>query len=298
MTSKQSQFKSKLKSSLKLIRTYMLLIIITVLVVVLLRVFVFASFTIPSNSMEPTILSGDKILVNKLSFGARLINILDFQPDTNLTRVKGLRNIQHNDVLVFNFPHTKSWDKIEMNLNCYYVKRCIGLPGDTLSIINGFYHVAGCSDTLGVYSEQKRLSLMGHQELASMKGIYKTYPFRADYNWNIKDFGPLYIPGEADCLKIDTMNIKLYKKLIENETKKSISIQDGIVYLDSVSISEYTFNQNYYFLGGDNGLNSQDSRYWGLLPEYCIVGVASHIWVSKRPSTGEYRTDRFFKKIQ
>ena len=58
------------------------------------------------------------------------------------------------------------------------------------------------------------------------------------------------------------------------------------------------FMRNYYFMGGDNCYNSQDSRYWGPLPEEYIVGKATLIWKSKNGVTDEIRMDRIFKKIK
>ena len=51
-------------------------------------------------------------------------------------------------------------------------------------------------------------------------------------------------------------------------------------------------------MAGDKGMNSQDSRYWGLLPEEYIVGKAAFIWKSADPYTGRFRWERFMKKIE
>lgn len=68
--------------------------------------------------------------------------------------------------------------------------------------------------------------------------------------------------------------------------------------LNGEPIREYRFLKNYYFMAGDKGLNSQDSRYWGLLPEEYIVGKAAFVWKSVDPYTGKLRWDRFMKKIE
>ena len=60
---------------------------------------------------------------------------------------------------------------------------------------------------------------------------------------------------------------------------------------DSV-ITSYQFCKNYYFVAGDHGEKSQDLRYWGLLPEEYIVGVASRIWKSEDSYTGDICWDR------
>lgn len=62
-------------------------------------------------------------------------------------------------------------------------------------------------------------------------------------------------------------------------------------------INGYRLRKNYYFMAGDNGMNSQDSRYWGMLPEEYIVGKAWIIWKSVDPYTDKFRWDRFLKVI-
>lgn len=290
--------KLKLKSLLKSIGFYIALIVVTVFLVVLIRVFVFAVFTIPSNSMAPSILTGDKILVNKLLFGGRIHDIFNSSSETQIRRVKGMREIKHNDILVFNFPYKKSWNKIEIDFNQYYVKRCIALPGDVVKIKNGFYKISGYSEPLGLISSQKKLSQTSDENLMQIEGIYNTFPYDPIHNWNIKSFGPLHIPKKGDSIHINTENFTIYKKLIEDETKGELSIKDHVVYLNSQKLDHYVFNTNYYFLVGDNGLDSQDSRYWGMLPEYCIVGVVTRIWSSIDPHTSKYRTDRILKKVR
>lgn len=113
---------------------YYLCLLIVVLIV--LQVFAFTSFKIPSDSMEPSLLDGDYILVDKCSGGARLSNVLDAvnKKEVNIHRMPGWRNFERNDVLVFNFPYPGRWDSIAFDVMRYYVKRCIAVPGDTLEI--------------------------------------------------------------------------------------------------------------------------------------------------------------------
>ncbi len=87
--------------------------------VLLLRSFLYEPFQIPSSSMEPTLLVGDYILVNKFNYGLRL-------PVTR-TKVLSLGEPERGDVVVFFPPH--------MN-DTYYIKRVIGLPGDVIRYRN------------------------------------------------------------------------------------------------------------------------------------------------------------------
>ncbi|MDZ3928192.1 signal peptidase I [Parabacteroides goldsteinii] len=118
------------------------------------QVFIFASFKIPSDSMEPGLITGDNILVWKPTVGPRIFNLFASMRNeqTEIYRIPGFKKIKRNDILVFNFPHPNSWDKIEMHILKYYIKRCVGIPGDTLSIRNGFFHVSSLIniDTLSV----------------------------------------------------------------------------------------------------------------------------------------------------
>ena len=72
---------------------------------------------------------------------------------------------------------------------------------------------------------------------------------------------------------------------------------DGVMLGDSL-ITEYVFQKNYYFVGGDNVMYSQDSRYWGLLPEEYIVGKATRIWKSVDLQEDTIRWERVWKKIR
>ena len=79
----------------------------------------------------------------------------------------------------------------------------------------------------------------------------------------------------------------LYRKLIEWEQGKKMYVKGDTVLLNDSVITSYQFRKNYYFVAGDHSENSQDSRYWGLLPEEYIVGVASRVWKSVDSYTGD-----------
>ena len=262
------------------------------------QVFLLASFRIPSDSMEPELVEGDFVAVWKPTLGARLFNLnatLRLE-QTAIHRVPGFRRVRRGDVLVFNFPHPNGWDKIEMHILKYYIKRCIGLPGDTLSIRDGRFRINGVREPLGNLGSQERIGQTPPEEFAD--GIYKAFPFDSAVGWNIRDFGPLYIPKAGDRIKMDRTGYALYRKLIAWEQKTEIEYRDSTVCLNGKPIQEYRFQKNYYFMAGDKGKNSQDSRYWGLLPEEYIVGKAAFIWKSVDPYTGQFRWERFMKKIE
>ena len=293
--------KKKIKKILKELVFYTVVLIVVLILVVCMRVFVFSSIiTIPSGSMEPAVLAGDRIIVNKQIPGPRVYkNLHQIRVDGKVQtkRFKGIRDIRRNDVIVFNFPYSAGWDKIDMDLNVFYLKRCVALPGDTFSIDNGIYRVSNCPDSLGYVFQQLELSQKSNVDFP--KVIWQSFPFDTlDYKWNIKDFGPLYIPSSGSTLTIDTLNYRLYRNLIEYETDKTLSIRNGSVYMNDEIIKTYTFRLNYYFMAGDYIYDSKDSRYWGLLPEDCIIGKAILVLRSTDMHSDKIRWDRFFKIIK
>lgn len=266
---------------------------------VALQIGLFSSFKIPGNSMEPELIAGDYVLVNKLTPGARIFNIFRSirGEQVDLFRLPGTNKIKRNDVIVFNYPYPNSWDKLEMNILKYYIKRCIGLPGDSVSIRNGYYKIQGLTQSLGSSRGQNKLSRQDNQRLKEMN-LYWSFPEDSLLGWNVKNFGPLYIPGKGDTIDMSRRHLSIYRKLIEWETQQTLSIdENGTIALSHVPISTYTFRTNYYFVAGDRVEDSQDSRYWGLLPESFIVGKAFLIWKSTDPLTESMRWNRVLRDI-
>jgi len=263
------------------------------------RFLAFETYIIPSDSMSPSIENGDYVLVNKLIPGIRFFENDKFTNNSKRAafwRTKGFRNIKNGDVLVFNYPYSKR-NKLTLNLNTHYVKRCIAIPGDTVFIINGFFKINSSIDTIGYYSQQLQLSLIEDKDINI--NILRSFPKKSKYHkWTIKNFGPLYVPQKGKTIDIDSVNIVFYRNLIEYETGYKIKNVDNIISLNDSIINKYTFLIDYYFMAGDNVIDSKDSRYWGLLPEDHIIGVAFLIWKSKDVQTGDFRWNRFFRQIE
>lgn len=269
-----------------------------VVLFIVMQVFCFSTFKIPSDSMAPVLITGDNVLVAKPILGARLFNIFASLrgEQTEIWRVPGFRMVKRNDVLVFNFPHPNNWSKIEMHILKYYIKRCIALPGDTLSISKGYYRVSGVKENLGNFDLQRRLSLLPTSEIDPV--VFSAFPYDSIMNWDIKDFGPLYIPKEGDKVVMNRINGIVYRKIIEWEQHGKIRIEGNKVFLNENLIQKYEFKKNYFFMAGDRILDSQDSRYWGLLPEEYIVGKAWIVWKSIDKYSGAFRWNRFLKEIK
>ena len=245
----------------------------------LLRAFAFDYFRIPSNSMCPTLRPGDEVVVNKLLMGARIYKEFDFDlngQELKAWRTKGVRPLRHNDIVVFNFPHHDNM--FSFVINNVFCKRIIALPGDSLSIINGHYVNNNFDEELGLKVEQDRLeqtpdSLFSEQMIA-------TIPYDADhFGWTIRNFGPMYIPRKGDTIELRAHEGPLYWMLVAWETGRSITWDwnTDTFYANGSPLLHHTFTHNYYFMAGDNVMDSSDSRYWGLVPEEYIVGIVSNV---------------------
>ena len=258
----------------------------------------FTSFRIPTDSMYPTLQPGDNILVNKCIMGARIFNIWDAaeEKEVEIYRLPGIGKVKRNDVLVFHYPYPHKNDSLSMHLLKYYVKRCIALPGDTMGIRKGHYYIKGINEPIGNIEAQKRIEKLQKENARGI--VMDTYPWDKYIDWTIQNFGPLHVPARGQMVVMDSTAVKLYRNLIEWEQKEKLTFQGKKVFLGDSLIQKYCFQENYYFMGGDYMENSKDSRYWGLLPEPYIVGVATRIWKSVDKSTGKIRWDRVMKKIE
>jgi signal peptidase I len=197
-----------------------------------LRSFLVEPFKIPSGSMIPTLLVGDLILVNKFTYGLRL-------PVLNVKITEGTAP-QRGDVMVFRYPPKPSLD---------YIKRVVGLPGDTVAYINKRLTINGQPVATNALPEFFDGDAMRYfKQFEEALGDKK-------HNLLNDDERPAFVPG-AD----------------------NFAGRDGCLY--SVEGVTCKVPQGHYFMMGDNRDNSLDSRYWGFVPEKNIVGRAFFVWMN------------------
>ena len=230
------------------------------------RIFIAESFKVPSDSMRPTLVPGDKIWVNKLLYGARIYTSFDFDDHAPLKcfRMPGLRDIRPNDVICFNYPlGYDKWTKIEFKINYVYCKRVVGTPGDTIGVTDGVTWNSNYDGTIGLLEEQLKIRETPDSILWRTK-FMGTMPFTMPM-WTMKNFGPLYIPQKGVTIELDSIGRAIYAPVIEYESG---------VWPDE-NVASHTFQHDYYFAFGDNSLDSNDSRYWGFIPEDFIIGIVA-----------------------
>ncbi|MFY0606900.1 MAG: signal peptidase I [Cyclobacteriaceae bacterium] len=130
----------------------------------------------------------------------------------------------------------------------------------------------------------------------------RIFPNTGTFPWNADNFGPLLIPGRGVKVEMTQENVDKYgSTILDYEGLEDVLINEGQLIIDGEAVSEYTFTKDYYFMMGDNRHNSEDSRYWGFVPEDNIVGEASFIWMSmdeKGSFLGKIRWSRLFNVIK
>ncbi len=207
-----------------------------ILIVFLLRSFLYEPFKIPSGSMVPSLLVGDFILVNKYTYGVRLPVLNKKIVDVNLP--------QRSDVMVFRYPENPSKD---------FIKRVVGLPGDTVSYRNKQLTINGKpipQESAGLFTDiDERMNMSQFEKYSEKLGdkphMMMVDPRRPSIDLrNVREF-----PNKNNCAY--------------NEEGMTCKVPPG-----------------HYFMMGDSRDNSDDGRYWGFVPEENIVGKAVLIWMN------------------
>jgi signal peptidase I len=342
-------------------------IVFAVIAATMIRTFFIEAYVIPSGSMESTLLVGDYLFVSKVNYGPRipmtplsfpfaqngmpLINIKSYSDIIKFPylRLPGLSNVKRGDVVVFNFPmqaDSPFYRPIDKEDN--YIKRCQGIPGDTLSIVNTQVYVnhkampnppesqpsyivhtdgnplnpqiisdlhifvanqISPTDYEMLMTRKSAATLKGYSNVKSVtdyfqpKGIFnpEEFPHDPHLKWNVDNYGPVIIPKKGWTVTLDSLTFPIYRRAIQVYENNKLEIDDNDIVINGKKSKTYTFKQNYYWMMGDNRHDSEDSRFWGFVPEDHIVGKALFIWMSS-DSTGRglnsIRWNRVFKGIR
>lgn len=152
-------------------------------------------------------------------------------------------------------------------------------------------------------SDEALAKFKNHPNVASItpnikeKGVRdpNVFPHDPNYNWNIDQFGPLYIPEEGKTIKINLDNLPLYKRVITEYEGNTLEVKGNQILINGKVTDQYTFKQNYYWMMGDNRHNSIDARAWGFVPFDHVVGKPVFIWMSWDGASP--RWERFFTTV-
>ncbi len=215
---------------------------IVVVAALLIRFFVFESFRVPTGSMVPTIYIGDMLFVNKYIYGLR--------PPFTKSHFFPLKKAERGEVVVFSFP-------LDPSIN--FVKRVVGLPGDTVRLDGRKITVNGAEIGRKFVREFKYIQTDGSERICDL--------------YEETNLGGVKYPV-------------LYSKTEPFETARGCRLCN----------SEFTVPDGMMFVMGDNRDNSSDSRYWGFVPMENLKGRPSLIWFSVS-SEGGFHLDRIGKWI-
>ncbi|MDX1334132.1 MAG: signal peptidase I, partial [Robiginitalea sp.] len=360
-------------------------------------------------SLERTLRIGDLLFVSKFHYGARIpmttvaapmvhdtlpvLGVRSYlkKPQLPYMRLPGFQKVSRNDLVVFSWPadtvrqffRAEAGVEKPIDKKSNYVKRCVGVPGDSLQVRDGYVFIngkklelpgrakpmwdyavyggkgvssrllteAGVDDFTRTYvtapltraqfeilsgphlrgantrpdgqieiltdagglsielirqagiasikevTPRQRIATLTDDMVASLRDRssidsvvrlletagepgYNIFPQDPRYPWNYDQLGPIYIPQKGTKVAISVETLPLYRKIIRDYEGNTVSISGNQVLINGNPADSYTFQQDYYWMMGDNRDHSEDSRAWGYVPADHIVGKPVFIWMS------------------
>ncbi|WP_201527938.1 signal peptidase I [Psychrobacter frigidicola] len=262
LTLKQRKTRGRGKESLLVRWAYDFFPVLAVVLIV--RSFLIEPFNIPSSSMVPTLYTGDFIAVNKYAYGVRL--------PLTYNKILDTGKPEHGDVMVFRYPE---------NPSIYYIKRVIGLPGDTVSYSQGQLAINDAP------VETKAVTFDANPELTSQlygagqvaPGQVLTDAEAVQMGQQEEDYAQYFqeTQGEHEhrVRYLNGMNSSQYAPFLQQQAPEVIT-SEGTEWRISVP-------EGQYFVMGDNRDRSADGRFWGFVPDDNLAGKAVYVWMHKPP---------------
>ena len=184
-----------------------------------------------------------------------------------------------------------------------YIIQDLGInPSDYYVDNNGIYRFAALTNEMVsklkvnplVESIEKRI--LKNNDGMDIDKRYYIFPYN-HADWTVDNIGDIYVPEKGKQVTLTTENLPFYKKVIEEYEHNELKVTGNEIRINGAPATSYTFQQDYYFMMGDNRHNSEDSRFWGFVPEDHVVGKPVFIWMSWDGVNKKIRWERMFTTV-
>ncbi len=282
---------------------YLKVLFTAVLIVLLVKAFAFTSCTIPSTGMENSLYQGERVLVNKWSYGLRI-------PFTSSHFLA--EKARKGDIVLFNNPIPASLET-PVFARELFISRCVGVPGDTL-MLNKELLVTGektlspdskllyaypytAEDTLQRamkelnikdnplvgYTDEKYVRSFSHYEHYLLKQkLYGQVELIPVHGNDVSESHPFVIPSKGQKIQVYPWNITLICNTLVHHEGRKASVKGDTLYIEGKPVTSCTFSKDYYWMASNTPINLCDSRLFGLVPHSHLLGRAAFIWYSNQ----------------